>query len=92
MEKETEIKVSKFVFDVGFTARILWRHFNDMMEPPCQRTRHNIARVEIKVDGQKKEEIAKILEGCFIEEEDLNAIEHMLYDIQERATELRSEV
>ncbi len=77
------------------TSRLLWRYFKDMYESFVNKiTRHNV--VSIKIDksspfyreGEKETMLGQLVDGYYIEEVDLFAIEKMLYDMQKRAIDL----
>jgi len=96
-KKTTCDNCDHFAYEVRTRLTLLWRYFNDMTESGCGITRYNVVSVEINKPGamSRKEQKAKVLgrliEGYYIEEDDLFAIENALYDVLKMAKELNGE-
>lgn len=93
-EINVERELKNFVYEIMTTSRILWRYFNDMFKSSNKANRYNVASIEIGQsseyyrEGEKQTILGKLVDGYYIEDEDLVAIEKMLFDINKRATHL----
>lgn len=90
--REMNCLFSDFVYDVRRKTRLAWRYLNDMIEGSSGRehNRYNVAQVTLSEEGDKVQHIAKLVDGFFIDTEDIFSLENILYDINERAIKLNN--
>lgn len=87
--ERAEVDLDDVLYQLRYNIRHVWREFNDMIEETStdETNRHNIVRIEIEENGEKKTPVGKLVGGYFVESEDAYALRNLLDGIYQEASE-----